>query len=51
MGKKSIEIAGAGVDGTIAMLKKHMAESFQLSLLLVYFAKHRGIRSIGVEVL
>ena len=22
MGKKSIEIAGAGVDGTIAMLKK-----------------------------
>ena len=30
MGKKSKEIAGAGVDGTIAMLKKPMVESYQL---------------------
>jgi len=39
MGKKSIEIAGAGVDGTIAMLKKHMAESFQLFITFGIFRK------------
>jgi bacterioferritin len=28
MGKKSKEIAGAGIDGTIVKLKNHMVESF-----------------------
>ena len=46
MGKKSIEIAGAGVDGTIAMLKK--AYGGELSAFHYFWYISQNIEGLGV---
>jgi bacterioferritin len=46
MGKKSIEIAGAGIDGTIAMLKK--AYAGELSAFHYFWYISQNIEGLGV---